>query len=186
MTPSERDQDRRVGWVVLGWRTLSGSIALGGLVYVTHLVIQQTETRSFLQSAVLLIAFPGALGGLLFSMRERSVVIPSFSHDSPYTLDPGFLADIWFGIAGAFIAFLVVPGKFDYDPSKSPRVPAEFWTFVKISGLAVAGGYGGRALIAKALSDISRRADSAGQVSEQDRKSMRDARLTDSDRGGEG
>lgn len=151
--------------------------ALIGLAVAGYFASRQQESRGCLHSSILLIALPGAVGGLLYSMRERKLVLPRFHSDAPYTLDPGFVSDIWFGIAGAYIAFLIVPGNFKFDPTAAKADPEAFWAFVKITALAIVGGYGGRALVDKALADIARKIDRVEQVQKNVEKRLTDQEL---------
>lgn len=103
----------------------------------------------FLQAAAIpystygLIALFGAFGGFLYGTRLSALTFPHRKPDS-HALHLGFINDLLVGIGGAIVIFLIVPGTFEFDPTK----PVEF-----LRGIATAflGGYGGYALIDKVL-----------------------------------
>ena len=88
-----------------------------------------------------LIGAAGIFGGLLFGIKDRRLVLPHRTSKS--VIDPGFLVDFFFGLAGGYVIFMLVPGDFNIgDP----------WNIIKIVAVAIVGGYGGRALVEKVLS----------------------------------
>ena len=90
----------------------------------------------------LLIGGSGMFGGFLYGLKDRSLVLPH--RTSRFEIEPGFVADCLFGLAGGFLIFILLPGNFDFD--------AGIWELTKIVAVAVVGGYGGRALVSKVLS----------------------------------
>jgi len=100
----------------------------------------------------MVLAVAGWVGGLLYGLRGHELLLPGRTPQGTYSL--GFVADCLYGVAGAFVIFLIVPGDFD------PGVP---WTWIKILGLGLIGGYGGRGVIDQALSqafkDLERKVD---------------------------
>jgi hypothetical protein len=95
-----------------------------------------TKTHRFL------VLCCGAFGGLLFGIRDKKLPLPQLS--AAHTFEPGILADILFGFAGGIVIFLIIPGEFDLSPGKID--------IFKFFGVALIGGYGGRALVEKILS----------------------------------
>lgn len=95
-----------------------------------------TKTHRFL------VLCCGAFGGLLFGIRDKKLPLPQLS--AAHTFEPGILGDILFGFAGGIVIFLIIPGEFDFSPGKID--------IFKFFGVALIGGYGGRALVEKILS----------------------------------
>jgi hypothetical protein len=83
----------------------------------------------------------GPFGGLLYSLRQPEIVLPNRASDGKF--NPGIISDLAFGLAGAFVIFLLIPGQVPQDP----------WMIPKIFALGTVGGYGGRAIIDTYLSD---------------------------------
>lgn len=78
----------------------------------------------------------------MFGIRDKKVVIPHMEDEN--TFHPGILSDSLFGLAGGLVIFLIVPGNFA-DPLKG-------YELIKFIAVAIVGGYGGRALVEKVLS----------------------------------
>jgi hypothetical protein len=91
----------------------------------------------------ILIGIGGMIGGLLYGMREHRLVFPHM--EEKHVWNPGFLADILFGLAGGFVIFIIVPGSFDYRSGG--------WEVIQILALAGVGGYGGRAVVERLLNE---------------------------------
>jgi tetratricopeptide (TPR) repeat protein len=91
----------------------------------------------------LVIALGGTVGGLLYGMRDKKLILPHW--EDKHIWNPGLLADILFGLAGAFVIFIVIPGTFDYQ--------AGGWETIQILALAGVGGYGGRAVVEKLVNE---------------------------------
>lgn len=92
----------------------------------------------------LLVGLPGMFGGLLYGIREKKLVTPHKTSEKN-TFNPGFLADLLFGLAGGLVIYLIMPGSFDFE--------AGGLEIVKILSISIVGGYGGRALIEKVLAE---------------------------------
>lgn len=90
----------------------------------------------------LLVGGAGMFGGFLYGIKDKSLVLPH--RKSRYEIEPGFVADCLFGLAGGFLIFILLPGDFNFE--------AGIWEVIKIVAVSVVGGYGGRALVAKVLS----------------------------------
>ncbi|MBN1583444.1 MAG: hypothetical protein JXA89_22230 [Anaerolineae bacterium] len=102
----------------------------------------------------------GLFGGLLYGVKDKKFVWPH--KRSKFTWDPGFLADCLFGIAGGVIIFMIVPGNFEFESGG--------WEAIKILAVSAVGGYGGRALVEKVLSQqLKDLEDSVQALQDQDR-----------------
>lgn len=103
---------------------------------------------SFLGAAGIFVGvtLSGAFGGLLYAIKEKKLELPYPEHNKVF--NPGFLSDCLAGLAGAYVVFLIVPGTF--GPSETDD-PIEI---IKVLGMAVVGGYGGRGLMDKVLDDL--------------------------------
>jgi hypothetical protein len=112
----------------------------------------------------LVLAFAGWIGGLLYGLRGHELLLPGRTPQGTYSL--GFIADCLYGFSGAFVIFLIVPGDFD------PGVP---WTWIKILGLGLIGGYGGRGVIDRALSQAFKDLERKVDQSEIERQASADA-----------
>ena len=62
----------------------------------------------------LLVTPVGAFGGLLYTLRDKGLVLPHRESDSN-VINPGWLADCAYGIAGSYVVFLIVPGNFTLE-----------------------------------------------------------------------
>ncbi len=91
----------------------------------------------------ILIGVGGVIGGLLYGIRDKELTLPHW--EGKHAWNPGFLADLLFGLAGGFVIFIIIPGTFDYRQGG--------WAMIQILALAGVGGYGGRALVEKYVND---------------------------------
>jgi hypothetical protein len=144
-------QNNRPKFIHRAGRILTGIIAAGIIfslltqsIYADRMFHswQQTGPAAIEAWLWFLIAGSGMFGGFLYGIRDRSLVLPH--RKSKYVFEPGFIGDCLFGLAGGFLIFILLPGNFDYG--------AGIWELLKIVAVAVVGGYGGRALVAKMLS----------------------------------
>ena len=90
----------------------------------------------------LIVGGAGMFGGFLFGIKDKKLTLPHRS--SRYIIEPGFIGDCLFGLAGGFLVFILLPGNFEFDLAQSEEI-------IKIVAVAVVGGYGGRALVEKVL-----------------------------------
>ncbi|MGD9229935.1 MAG: hypothetical protein PVJ20_03895 [Desulfobacterales bacterium] len=95
----------------------------------------------FQQKHLWLICLSGMFGGLLFGIRDKKLVIPHRKSKNIY--EPGVVTDVLFGVAGGVVIFLILPGNI--TPEKDTI------SLLKFIGVALIGGYGGRALVEKVL-----------------------------------
>lgn len=93
------------------------------------------------QKHLWLICLSGMFGGLLFGIRDKKLVIPHRKSENIY--EPGVIVDVLFGVAGGVVIFLILPG--DIKPEENTI------SLLKFIGVALIGGYGGRALVEKVL-----------------------------------
>jgi hypothetical protein len=102
-----------------------------------------------LKASLITIALPGAVGGLLCSLKARALNLPRWSVLRGTAIDPGLFADIWLGAAGGYAVFLIVPGDLAFAPGAGPPAsqPADpgFWAWIEITSLALLGGFAARA-----------------------------------------
>ena len=102
-------------------------------------------TDSAVSSAYLLwlvVGGAGMFGGFLFGIKDKKLILPHWN--SKHIIEPGFIGDCLFGLAGGFLVFILLPGNFEFNLSKPEEI-------IKIVAVAVVGGYGGRALVEKVL-----------------------------------
>lgn len=88
----------------------------------------------------LLILMAGAVGGLLHSIEDNHLGFPTRTKNGT-TWDPGFLGDVLFGVAGGLVVFTLMP---------EIQEPSTTMDYVKITALALVGGYSGKLLLDKA------------------------------------
>ncbi|HBE70790.1 MAG TPA: hypothetical protein DDW52_21810 [Planctomycetaceae bacterium] len=123
----------------------------------------------FVIASLLIVAIAGSIGGLLFAIRESLLEMPRFDSAG---LQLGCIADCGFGIAGAFVIFLVIPGMSESIPGMSytpalrtvPSAVADLPAgesgtrtndWLEVLAVALVGGYAGRALMQKATVSIA-------------------------------
>lgn len=101
-------------------------------------------------TTLILLTLSGAIGGVLYAIRNKELVFP---HKIESGINPGYLGDCFFGMAGAYVISLIVPGDF---PS-TKGLDVQLITQVLATGII--GGYGGRSIIDRALDNILSRQD---------------------------
>jgi hypothetical protein len=95
----------------------------------------------------LFICMAGALGGVMFGIRKHGLVLPH-PQSGTHTWELGYISDLFIGLIGAFGIFLLIPGEvltFQPDAVTTKHV-------VTLLALALLGGYGGPAVVDRALS----------------------------------
>jgi predicted chitinase/uncharacterized membrane protein YeaQ/YmgE (transglycosylase-associated protein family) len=101
----------------------------------------------------------GALGGLLYSiLLDGELELPYWSKKNPNNLNPGFLAEIFVGISGAFIAYSVLPQEL--------KQPGDQGLEITIFVTGLVGGYGGKAILDAALEKVMERIKTANLAKE--------------------
>ncbi|MDB9414853.1 C39 family peptidase [Microcystis aeruginosa] len=105
------------------------------------------------------LVLAGALGGLLYSiLLDGELELPSWSKKNPNNLNPGFLAEIFVGISGAFIAYSVLPQELKQRGEQGLEIT------IFVTGLV--GGYGGKAILDAALKKVINRIETADLAKE--------------------
>ncbi len=105
------------------------------------------------------LVLAGALGGLLYSiLLDGELELPSWSKKNPNNLNPGFLAEIFVGISGAFIAYSVLPQELKQRGEQGLEIT------IFVTGLV--GGYGGKAILDAALEKVMERIKTANLAKE--------------------
>jgi len=105
------------------------------------------------------LVLAGALGGLLYSiLLDGELELPYWSKKNPNNLNPGFLAEIFVGISGAFIAYSVLPQEL--------KQPGDQGLEITIFVTGLVGGYGGKAILDAALEKVMERIKTANLAKE--------------------
>jgi hypothetical protein len=114
--------------------------------------------------AWLCITFAGAFGGMLYTFRDGGLEIPH-KVNGQHRYNLGWISDCLYGIAGAYVVFLLVPmnigSESDFDPLIVPMIDQ-----IKFFALALVGGYGGRSLVDRALANMQNKIDQVQQAAE--------------------
>jgi hypothetical protein len=95
-----------------------------------------------------LLTLAGASGGLAYAMRNRELELP---RRTEHMFNPGWLGDCFFGVAGAYVIALIMPGNF--PSTDNPSVDLT----IQVLATGIIGGYGGRSIMDRVLDDILRR-----------------------------
>jgi len=155
------DRGRRIPYLLL----LIAGMAIGvliGAIYTTGFSLGD-RARQWIW-----IALAGGFGGLLYTAREGGLTLPHRDPKSPSIYQLGWIADCAFGIAGAFVVFLLIPteiGSESRDISGLFEMPV--FDQMKITALAIVGGYGGRSLVDRAFSNLADRVEQVQKTTEQ-------------------
>ena len=94
-------------------------------------------------SEVIIICLMGIFGGFVYSLQTGTLILPH--RDSKNSLNLGFVANCLFGMAGAIVIFLIVPGDFDFSDPRSSD-------FIKSVATALIGGWGGLTIVERVFS----------------------------------
>lgn len=94
-------------------------------------------------SEIIIICLMGLFGGFIFSLQKGQMVLPH--RENAKSLNLGFVSNCLFGIAGAIVIFLIVPGDFEFNNPQSSD-------FIKSLATALIGGWGGLTIVEKAFS----------------------------------
>ena len=105
-----------------------------------------------------IITLAGAFGGLLYTARDSGLELPHRNPDKIHVLNLGWVADCAYGIAGAYVVFLILPTELStgIPTPESIQKTGSTLTLIKFLALALVGGYGGRSLVDRALANIAR------------------------------
>lgn len=114
---------------------------------------------------LLIICLAGMFGGFIYSLQNGGMVLPHRTNENQIHL--GFIANCLFGIAGALVIFLIVPGKFNFVPNSSE--------FIKSLATALVGGWGGIALVDKVLGNTVQQLEE--KIEAKERQEFHDANV---------
>lgn len=92
-----------------------------------------------------LLTLAGASGGLAYAMRNRELELPRRTEN---IVNPGWLGDCFFGVSGAYVIALIMPGNFPSTNEPSVNLT------IQILATGIIGGYGGRSIMDRVLDDI--------------------------------
>lgn len=92
-----------------------------------------------------LLTVAGAFGGLAYSMKNGELKFPRKTEE---ILNTGWLGDCLFGVAGAYVIALIMPG--DFPSTDNPSVNFT----IQVLATGIIGGYGGRSIMDRVLDDI--------------------------------
>jgi len=110
------------------------------------------------------ITFAGAFGGMLYTFRDGGLEIPH-KVEGQYRYNLGWISDCLYGVAGAYVVFLLVPmnigGQSNFDPLSGLMIDQ-----IKFFALALVGGYGGRSLVDRAFANMEKKIDQVQQATE--------------------
>ena len=116
-----------------------------GLAYAllvgNPLSLGPADTILFIEWKVLVLAFSGILGGVIYTIViDGEVEMPRFIVGQGALFKAGLFGDILLGIAGAFILELLLPASL--SAMDAPSVDGS-----ALAATGIIGGYGGRAII---------------------------------------
>ena len=138
--------------LALGIASLIQFSSQGNLFKIQEVTLPLSIGPINLVPAYLNLTLAGGLGGLLYSMLvDQTLEFPSFGKNDK-GLRPGFLGDIFVGIAGALIAFTILPA-----PLKEPLNGDYTEVSIMIFVTALVGGYGGKSVLDLALQRLINR-----------------------------
>lgn len=115
-------------------------LGLAGAALVLWSALRAPLTEAF--QLWFAVSLAGMFGGFLFGIRDRRLVLPKLNSDG--TFNPGWIADCLYGVAGAWVIFLIIPGTFAFSSG---------WEIIKVLATAAVGGIGSRAIISQALNE---------------------------------
>ncbi len=122
----------------------------------------------------MIITVAGAFGGLLYTVRDSGLEFPHRDPEKDHVIKLGWVADCFYGIAGAYVVFLILPTELTTagTPSKSLLSSGSILGLVKLLAMALVGGYGGRSLVDRALANIAKDAEEAKKSAEETKKKV--------------
>lgn len=127
-----------------------------------------------------LISSAGAFGGLLYTARDSGLEFPHFDPEKKHVLNLGWVADCAYGIAGAFVVFLILPTELANNNSGLSFKTLPTIGFVKLVAIALVGGYGGRSLVDRALANIAKDAEEAKEFAKEAKENLARTQTIDS------
>ncbi len=113
------------------------------------------------------ISLAGAFGGMLYTFREGRLVKPHQDPDQPDHYNLGWISDFLYGVAGAYVVFLLVPTDIGNAGVTDPLGDSvSVLDQIRFVALALVGGYGGRSLVDRALASLEKKIDQVQQATE--------------------
>ena len=110
-----------------------------------------------------LITVAGAFGGMLYTFRDGGLVTPHAVDGQAHHYNLGWIADCAYGIAGAYVIFLLLPTEIGGPGEDADVLSGSPFDQMKLLGLALVGGYGGRSLVDRALANLVKKIDDVQQ-----------------------
>jgi uncharacterized protein YdbL (DUF1318 family) len=147
-------------WVVYGLLLVLAVAAS----LATHNILTDIKTTSGEKVGTnffYLISSVGALGGILFSTKNRLLELPHDDSLDRNKFSLGFIADILGGIGGAYVIFLLLPFEFHKVSINeldhiNPVLNGfeQIRILIQVIAISLIGGYGGRALIEQVQTEL--------------------------------
>lgn len=105
-----------------------------------------------------IISAAGAFGGLLYTARDSGLELLHRNPEKKMIINLGWIADCAFGIAGAYVVFLLLPTELMSSEANGATTLTDMpaLNLIKLLALALVGGYGGRSLVDTALSNLKK------------------------------
>lgn len=114
----------------------------------------------------ILVTVAGAFGGMLYTFRDGGINKPHPSYDDPNRYDLGWIADCAYGVAGAYVILLLLPTEIGDAGGEAKKLMGSAIDQMKLLGLALVGGYGGRSLVDRAFANLVKRIDGVQESAE--------------------
>ncbi len=128
----------------------------------------------------LFIVLAGAFGGLLYTARDSGIEFPHRDPEHKHILKLGWIADCAFGIAGAFVVFLILPTEIATNAqTKSLSDIVSTVDLIKLLAIALVGGYGGRSLVDRALANLTKDVEEAKENAKEAKEKLVQIQETD-------
>lgn len=147
-------------WVVYGLLLVLAVAAS----LATHNILTDIKTTSGEKVGTnffYLISSVGALGGILFSTKNRLLELPHDDSLDRNKFSLGFIADILGGVGGAYVIFLLLPFEFHKVTINeldhiNPVLNGfeQIRILIQVIAISLIGGYGGRALIEQVQTEL--------------------------------
>jgi len=135
------------------------SLTLG---YFVGLYVRMGAPWSAGASIFAMITAVGAFGGLLYAVRDSGLELPHRDADKQHVIRLGWVADCAYGIAGAYVVFLILPTDLTGNGTAEDLLSSgSVLGLLKLLAVSVVGGYGGRSLVDRALANIAKDAEEA-------------------------
>ena len=122
----------------------------------------------------IIITLAGAFGGLLYTFRDSGLELPHRNPNKAHIINLGWIADCAYGIAGAYVVFLILPTELNTGSSLSGDLfsTCSILTLIRLLALALVGGYGGRSIVDRALANIAKKAEEAEKSAQETKEKI--------------